>query len=215
MLLKKLFHIWWYVVTSLVKTMKSTAKKLFWVQLWMCCSITNRRYPQKQPSEVFYEKGVLWNFTKFTGKHLCQGLFFNKVAGLTPATLFKKRLWHRCFSVIFTKFLRTPFSQNTSKRQLLVFQVKQFERYIGVVFSELWINRSLIFRSSRPEVFCEKGVLRNVAKFTGNTCARVSFLIKRLWYRCFLGNFAKFLRTPFLTERLRWVLLNFDAVKRF
>ena len=26
--------------------------------------------------------GVLKNFAKFTGKHLCQGLFFNKVAGL-------------------------------------------------------------------------------------------------------------------------------------
>ena len=27
-------------------------------------------------------KGILRNFTKFTGKHLCQSLFFNKVAGL-------------------------------------------------------------------------------------------------------------------------------------
>ena len=27
-------------------------------------------------------KGVLRNFRKFTGKHLCQILFFNKVAGL-------------------------------------------------------------------------------------------------------------------------------------
>ena len=30
--------------------------------------------------EVFCEKGVLRNFTKFTGKHLCQSPFFNKVA---------------------------------------------------------------------------------------------------------------------------------------
>ena len=29
-------------------------------------------------------KGVLRNFAKFTGKHLCQSLFFNKVAGLRP-----------------------------------------------------------------------------------------------------------------------------------
>ena len=48
-------------------------------------------------------------FAKFTGKHLCQSLFFNKVAGLRPATLFKKRLWHRCFPVNFAKFLKTPF----------------------------------------------------------------------------------------------------------
>ena len=27
-------------------------------------------------------KGILRNFAKFTGKHLCQSLFFNKVAGV-------------------------------------------------------------------------------------------------------------------------------------
>ena len=36
------------------------------------------------------KKGVLRNFTKFTGKYLCQSLFFNKVAGLRPATLLKR-----------------------------------------------------------------------------------------------------------------------------
>ena len=30
-------------------------------------------------------------------------------SGLGPATLLKKRLWHRCFPVNFVKFLRTPF----------------------------------------------------------------------------------------------------------
>ena len=29
-----------------------------------------------------------------------------------------------------------------------------------------------------PEVFCKKGVFKNFIKFTGNACARVSFLIK-------------------------------------
>ena len=65
------------------------------------------------------EKGVLRNFTKFTGKHLCQNLVFNKLAGLRPATLLKKRVWHRCFPVNFVKFLKTPFLQNTSGRLLL------------------------------------------------------------------------------------------------
>ena len=32
--------------------------------------------------EVFCKKGVLKNFTKLIRKHLCQSLFFNKVAGL-------------------------------------------------------------------------------------------------------------------------------------
>ena len=40
---------------------------------------------------------------KFTGKHLCQSLFFNKVEGLRPATLLKKRLWHSCFPVNFVE----------------------------------------------------------------------------------------------------------------
>ena len=51
---------------------------------------------------------------------LCQGLFFNKVECLRPATLFKKRRWHRCFPVNFAKFLRTSFLQNTSRRLLLI-----------------------------------------------------------------------------------------------
>ena len=64
-------------------------------------------------------KGVLRNFAKFTGKYLCQSLFFNKVAGLRPATLLKKRLCRSCFPVNFSKFLRTPFLENTSGRLLL------------------------------------------------------------------------------------------------
>ena len=59
--------------------------------------------------EVFSKKGVLRNFAKFTGKHLCQSLFFNKVANLRSAALLKKRLWHRCFPVNFEKFPRTAF----------------------------------------------------------------------------------------------------------
>ena len=40
--------------------------------------------------EVFCEKekGVLKNFSKFTGKHLHQSLFINKVAGLLYWSLF-------------------------------------------------------------------------------------------------------------------------------
>ena len=54
--------------------------------------------------EVGCKKGVLRNFTKLTGNHLCQSLFFNKVAGLRPATLLNKRLWHRSFPVNFAHF---------------------------------------------------------------------------------------------------------------
>ena len=35
---------------------------------------------QKQPPVVFFKKRCSQNFAKFAGKHLCQNLFFNKVA---------------------------------------------------------------------------------------------------------------------------------------
>ena len=38
------------------------------------------------------------------------------------------------------------------------------------------------YRSSCPEVFCKKGVLRNLAKLTGKHLYRDSFLIKRLFF---------------------------------
>ena len=66
---------------------------------------------QKLPPEVFYKKDAVTNFAKFTGKHLCQSLFLNKVADL--------RLRHRCFHVNFQKFRRQTFLQNTSEALLL------------------------------------------------------------------------------------------------
>ena len=36
--------------------------------------------------EVFCKKRALRNFERFTGKHLCQSLFFNKVAGIEITT---------------------------------------------------------------------------------------------------------------------------------
>ena len=35
---------------------------------------------------------------------MCQSLFFNKVADMTPATLLKKRLWCKSFPMNFAKF---------------------------------------------------------------------------------------------------------------
>ena len=60
--------------------------------------------------EVFCKKDVLKNIAKFTGKHLCQSLFFNKVTACpSPSTLLKKRIWLRCFSVNFAKLLKKAF----------------------------------------------------------------------------------------------------------
>ena len=50
------------------------------------------------------KKGILRNFAKFTGKHLCQRRFFNKVAGLKPETLLKRDSGTGVFLRIFRKF---------------------------------------------------------------------------------------------------------------
>ena len=55
--------------------------------------------------EVFWRSGVLSNFVKLTGKHLCQSLFFNKNAGL--------RLWKRCFPVFFCEISKNTFFYRT------------------------------------------------------------------------------------------------------
>ena len=39
-----------------------------------------------------------------------------------------------------------------------------------------------------------------------------TLLKERLWHRSFPENFAKFLRTPFFTDHLWWLLLKFDIV---
>ena len=62
------------------------------------------------------KKGVLKNFTNFTGNHLCWGLYLIKLQAWRPASSLKKRLQHRCFPV---KFLRAPVMKNICERLLL------------------------------------------------------------------------------------------------
>ena len=38
-------------------------------------------WKEQQPPKMFCKNDVLRKFAKFTGKHLCQSLFFNKVVG--------------------------------------------------------------------------------------------------------------------------------------
>ena len=70
---------------------------------------------QKQPPKVFFEESLIRNFAKFEGKHLCESLFFNKVVGLSPATLLKVTL----AQVFSCEFYKTPFLQNSSWRLFL------------------------------------------------------------------------------------------------
>ena len=74
--------------------------------------------------EVFCKKRVLRNFAKFTGKHLCQSLSFNKVAGLQSWTKGWRQIHkikqNRFFHGMFYSWFFPIFSQKTSKLGLWV-----------------------------------------------------------------------------------------------
>ena len=67
-------------------------------------------------------------------------------------------------------------------------------------------------------MLCEKVVLRDFTKFTGKHLYQSFFFTKvagikeRLQHKCFPVNFVKFLRTPFLTKYLRWLLLKLNEL---
>ena len=95
--------------------------------------------------ELACKKDAPENSTKYTGKHFCQSLFFNKVAGLKPATLLKERLWHRCFPVNFGKFVRKSFFTEHLWWLLLqlgevVFQKLSFDSYEKLSLKQFSFN---------------------------------------------------------------------------
>ena len=114
------------------------------------------------------KKGVLRNFAKFTGKHLCQSLF---------VTLLKKKLWHRCLPVNFAKFLRTTLIQNTSRQLLLTILTygKAFKFFITVMPLQV-LQHTL-------QIFLENHSHNNV---TNNFSSILSFQI--MFYTIFLLN---------------------------
>ena len=65
---------------------RSYMERFAWNEFYGSHSVFRSSLP-----EVFWKKDVLRNLTKFTGKHLCQSLFFNKVARLeTLAQVFSR-----------------------------------------------------------------------------------------------------------------------------
>ena len=106
------------------------------------------------------------NLAKFTGKRLCQRLFFNKVAGLRTATLLLKSLWNRCFPVNFVKFLRTPFFTE-HLRWLLPMDIREAGhcKVIRSIQPRFSFEKKKNPKQSSGSVL-EKIVLENVAKFT-------------------------------------------------
>ena len=71
-------------------------------------------------------------------------------------------------------------------------------------------NSTVSFRSSRPDVFCKKGVARNFVNLQENACARVFFLIKL--QAC---EFCEISKNAFFTEHHWWLLLKILNTNNF
>ena len=67
-------------------------------------------------------KQMLLKLAMFLGKHIYRRLLFNIVADSQPVILLKWRLHHGYFPMNFSKLLRTPFLQDTSKWLVLIFR---------------------------------------------------------------------------------------------
>ena len=83
---------------------------MLWALHWL-----KQRCSMWSKSEYLYmRRGFLKKTLVRTAEHFSSGCFCLWISEAAPATLLKKRLWHRCFPVNFAKFRRTSFSQNTS-----------------------------------------------------------------------------------------------------
>ena len=75
-----------------------------------------------EPMDLIGMMDIYVLFTGVLGKektYMISLIFQFQKISLRPATLLKKRLWHRCFPVNFARFFGTLFLQNTSGRLLL------------------------------------------------------------------------------------------------
>ena len=125
-----------------------------------------RNLPRGSHPEVFCKIGVLRNFPKFTWKKT------------------KKETWHGWFSFEFCKIFKNTFPyriplvaasvSHTVNRKKMYIAFGKTD--LSIAFIQASLLSFLLFRSSRPEVFCKKGVLRNFTKFIGkHLCHRLFF----------------------------------------
>ena len=109
------------------------------------------------------------------------------------------------FHVFHSEFHQT-FQNRTLKTFSIVFHLILFFNAPG----------TLICRSSHPEVFLRKDVLKICSKFTGeHPCQSVisiklqsNFIEIALWHGCSSVNLLRIFRAPFSRKTSEWLFLN-------
>ena len=134
------------------------------------CLFNVRKYRNSRP-KIFCKKGVLKNFAKFTGKHLCQAEACNFIKKLYW-------LWHRVyfsvyFSVIFQNSLGTKFwifaPKFAQKSECYLNSYYKCDRYCKVCKVWLWCITS-VSRQSLLHFLC----------FLNNFCKSAELLSGKL-----------------------------------
>ena len=107
------------------------------------------------------------------------------------------------FFVAHWLFDVTPTINYSSRKRFLgkpfFYSWQQFSNFTLARVESVLLKEAVARRRSVKKVFLE--ISQNSQENTA------TLFKKRLWHRCFPVNFMKFLRTPFLAEHLRWVLL--------
>ena len=85
---------------------------------------------------------------------------------------------------------------------ILMTRKRKFE-----IYSNLMLLNSFILGIFYTRTFFLEKYLQKLFFSSFSGLRPATSLKKRFWRRCFPMNFAKFLRTPFLTDHLRWLLL--------
>ena len=113
-------------------------------------------------------------------------------------------------------YIKNFFSKSDQIRRFLSVFPKFLKKIVLITFN--FFKSFALQRNSRPEVFCEKGVLRNFARFTGKHLCQSLFFNKDEGSTCnllkkealtlvFFREFCKISKNTFSIEHLRWLLL--------
>ena len=83
----------------------------------------------------------------------------------------------------------------------------------------LEVNRNILLyqrrvSSSRSQMFFKIDVLKNFTNFTWKHLQAYNFIKKRLRRRCFPSKVSKFLKEPFVTEHLWWLVTAYIEIKQ-
>ena len=145
-------------------------------------------YYRNSRPKVFFGKGVLKIYSKFTGEHPCRSAIAIKL----QSKFIEIALWHGCSHVNLLYIFRTPYSKNTSGRLFLQLDFQNFEKlrcisvnhgqnlvvmknsycyFLDVIFASMMLKHcfEMISVSKFPKTYCKTQPLKQIKKHLRNS----------------------------------------------